>query len=242
MILYHGTPITPTVVALSVLRNRHGLVSFARPDQIQLTAEVCASFVLDNGAFSAWKQGKPLKVQKYYGWVEQWRKHPGFDFALIPDVIDGTEEQNDALLKRWPFGVQGVPVWHFDETIDRLKALATSWPRVALGSSGIYATPGSKAWWPRLREAMDAISDSDGTLWCKLHGLRMLNPKILAAVPFSSADSTMIARTINRDEQWSGTYVPQSREVRARVLLDRIESGEPSRTWKRQEQQWKALL
>ena len=34
----------------------------------------------------------------------------------------------------------------------------------------------------------------------------------------AGADHTMIARTINRDEQWLGLYIPQSREVRARRL------------------------
>ena len=30
----------------------------------------------------------------YYRWIEAWRNHPGFDFAIIPDVIDGSEEEN----------------------------------------------------------------------------------------------------------------------------------------------------
>jgi len=43
--------------------------------------------------------------------VEEWRRHPGFDWAIIPDVIDGDEAANDALVTAWPFGmVVGVPV------------------------------------------------------------------------------------------------------------------------------------
>src|SRR5262249_34967738 len=35
-------------------------------------------------------------------WIEAWRNHPGFDFAIIPDVIEGSEEENDDLLAEWP--------------------------------------------------------------------------------------------------------------------------------------------
>lgn len=48
----------------------------------------------------------------YQDWVALWATHPGFDFALIPDVIDGNETENDALVGSWSLGTAGVPVWH----------------------------------------------------------------------------------------------------------------------------------
>jgi len=89
---------------------------FFRPnEQIGIAAEYASSFALDNGAFSLWSAGQRRPAwDSYYRWVEAWRNHPGFDFAIIPDVIDGSEEENDDLLAEWPF-FDGVPVYHLHE-------------------------------------------------------------------------------------------------------------------------------
>mgnify|MGYP003141909847 CR=1 FL=1 len=52
MIRYHGGPITPLPAALAAWNGKHAMVSFARDDQIALAADVCQSFVLDNGAYT----------------------------------------------------------------------------------------------------------------------------------------------------------------------------------------------
>ncbi len=57
MIHYHGGPIWPQTAAHALWTRRHGLCSFARPEQTPLMSEVCQSFVLDNGAYTAWKRG-----------------------------------------------------------------------------------------------------------------------------------------------------------------------------------------
>lgn len=178
MIHYHGTPLTPTDAASRFFRSRHAMVSFAyaqsAQSQLPLLAEVCQSFALDNGAFTAWKSDAPVTDwASFYRWVQEWMRHPGFDWALIPDVIEGDEAANDALVAEWPFCVTtGVPVWHLHESLDRLRRLCDDWIRVALGSSGEFATIGTRRWWGRMAEAMDAICDSDGFPATKLHGLR----------------------------------------------------------------------
>jgi hypothetical protein len=111
-------------------------VPFPRQDDIGIVADVCQSFVFDNGAFSVWKKGGKLDVDGYTAWVEQWHRHPALDWALIPDVIDGDESANEPLLEAWPTELRGVPVWHLHESLDRLQRLAVDWPPVAIGSSG----------------------------------------------------------------------------------------------------------
>jgi hypothetical protein len=222
VIHYHGLPMTPEHAAATVMRNRHAFVSFAHPDQVSLAAEICASFALDNGAFSAWRSGRAVAWDAFYRWVDDWRT-PSCDFAVIPDVIDGDEEANDELLASWPFGHFGVPVWHLHESLDRLRRLAESWPRVALGSSGAYAVIGTPAWWVRMDEAMRAVCDG-GRPITRLHGLRMLDPQIVAAFPFASGDSTNVARNIGIDSAWRGTYSPMGKAARGVVLADRIEA------------------
>lgn len=168
------------------------MVSFAEPRDIGRVAEHCQSFAIDNGAFSLWRSGIKTDWDGYYAWVNEWRCHPGFDWAVIPDVIDGDEDANDALLAGWPFGVQGVPVWHLHESLGRLYRLRHEWPRIALGSSGKWQTPGTDGWWHRMGEAMEEIYSGTGPV--KIHGLRMLSVDIFSKLPLSSADSTNVAR------------------------------------------------
>lgn len=238
MIHYHGLPITPATAARSAISGGHAFVSFRHPDQLGLAAEVCQSFAVDNGAFSSWKAGNPVADwSTYYRWVETVARHPGFDFAVVPDVIDGDEQANDALLAEWPWGSTakgrsvGAPVWHLHEPLDRLRSLAENWPRVCLGSSGDYAVVNKPEWWTRMADAMSTVCDSEGRPMCKLHGLRMLNPKVFSRLPLSSADSTNIARNIGIDSKWKGTYLPPSKECRALVLRERIESQQSATLW-----------
>lgn len=231
MIHYHGAPITPTTAAYRVWRGRHAFVSFAHPGQITLAAEVCQSFALDNGAFSVWKAGRTVDWRLYYRWVDKWKSHPGCDFAIIPDLIDGSEEDNDRLLSDWSHGQFGVPVWHMHESLDRLTRLCGEWPRVAIGSSGAYSVVGNSRWWDRMTEAMNVICRHNGRPTCKIHGLRMLNPSIFQYLPLGSADSTNVARNIGIDSKWSGTYQPSNKEVRALIIAERIEHWNSAGFW-----------
>lgn len=237
MIHYHGSPCTPNAVAIELFTRRHACVSFARPDQMALVAEVCQSFMLDNGAFTLWKAGGGMvDVEAYAEWVRRWCRHPGFDFCLIPDVIDGSETDNELMIARWrETGLwrYGVPVWHMHESIERLERLSRTFDRIALGSSGAYSVVGNDAWWARMAEAMDALCD-EGKPRCRLHGLRMLNPTIFSQLPLSSADSTNVARNIGIDAAWDrAPYAPPTKALRALVLAGRIEQHASAATWRR---------
>ncbi|MBA1218170.1 hypothetical protein EGJ51_18000 [Pseudomonas fulva] len=236
MIHYHGTPIGGTRVdAARFLAGRHALVPFPRQDDMGIVAEVCQSFVFDNGAFSVWKRGAQLDTEGYYRWVEDWYRHPGFDWALIPDVIDGDEESNDLLIGEWPSSLPGVPVWHMHESIERLQRLAHSWRTVAIGSSGQWRSPGTNAWWKRMGAAMDAICDEHGRPQCRLHGLRMLDPAIFQQLPLASADSTNAAVNGGSVSRF-GMYIPPSAGQRACVIADRIEAHISAPIWSREPQ------
>lgn len=234
MIHYHGLPITPEVAALEVLQGGHAFVSFAHQMQLGIALNVCQSFALDNGAFSAWTSGKPVvDWDPFYKWVDSLSRHPGLDFVVIPDVIGGDEDDNDWLLEQWPFSkFLGAPVWHMHETFDRLIRLCNEWPRVCIGSSGEFATVGTEQWWVRMSDAMGAVCDRYGRPMCKLHGLRMLNPKVFSKLPLSSADSTNIGRNVNIDSRWkSGAYLPPTKAARARLMRWRIEHFNSPSEW-----------
>jgi hypothetical protein len=242
MIPYFGLPITPATAAARAIYSGHAFVCFAHADQLSLALEICQSLAVDNGAFPAWRRGEPIKDwRQYYEWVAELHRYPQFDFAVIPDVIDGTESDNDALLAEWSWKGRdlhvGAPVWHLHESLDRLERLAFEWPRICLGSSGEFAQIGTNQWWIRMAEAMDILCDKSGRPICKIHGLRMLDPDIFTHFPFASADSTNIARNIGIDSAWRGTYQPEGamrsmvKESRAQIMRERTEAYQSPTFW-----------
>lgn len=192
MIKYHGTPIGGTKEdALKFLVGRHALISYATQGHIPEVLECCESFCLDNGAFTIWKTtGGNIDVHGYIEWVSHYQKHPSFDFALIPDVIGGTEEENDELLKEWDQNLIGVPVYHLGESPERFLRLSEEYSKVAFGSTDKWPRNGSKAWWKYMADFMDIVTDENGNLPCKVHGLRMLDVKLFQYLPLHSGDST----------------------------------------------------
>lgn len=238
MIHYHGTPCGGKRTDVEeFLAGRHALIPWVRNEDIGCAAEVCQSFMLDNSAFSAWRSGEPIKDWGgYYEWVQEWCRHPGFDFAVIPDVIDGDEMANDKLLAEWyrkvPNWIPAAPVWHMHERITRLEALASCHKgrTVCLGSSGEYATVGTQQWWERMNYAMNAICDEQGRPMCRLHGLRMLDPAVFHRLPLASADSTNAVRNGNSVKRF-GMYCPPTNGQRQATIARRIEQHQSAAVW-----------
>lgn len=238
MIHYHGLPINPATAAVRAVSGGHAFVSFRHPGQLTLALDVCQSFAVDNGAFSAWKSGFPVTDwSEYYEWIRELHRYPNFDFCVIPDVIDGDEDDNDELLQEWPWRESapwiGAPVWHLHESMERLNRLVSNFPRICLGSSAEFAQIGTPRWWSRMAEAMEVICDKEGRPCSKIHGLRMLNPDVFTRFPFASADSTNIAKNVGIDSAWRGTYTPPTKEARAAVMRERIESSQSLSLWDR---------
>lgn len=196
MIHYHGTPITPRE-QLMRMAGRHFCISFAAPQDLKTCLSIGQSVMFDNGAFSVYTRGAKPDWKAYYQWLEPMLGHP--HFAVIPDVIEGTEAEQDALLEDWPFlWSVGAPVWHLNESVDRLLSLVgQNWPRVCFGSSGQYWQVGAPAWQRRMDEAFNAIEHEFNSMpW--IHGLRMLGQSD-GHWPLASADSTNVAQNFKRD-------------------------------------------
>ena len=233
MIAYHGTPLGGTRSDTGrFFQGRHALVPFGRQEDLGAVAEFAASFVFDNGAFTAWQNGEVLDVEGYVRWCDAWHRHPGLDWCLLPDRIDGTEEDNDALIREWPAHLRalGVPVFHLHESVARLERLMAEWPRIAIGSSGRYAQPGSDYWWARMAHLMGHACDERGRPLVKLHGLRMLSPNITSRLPFASADSTNAAQQAGRTTDF-GFYVPATKAQRAVLVAEHLEATTVPAAW-----------
>lgn len=187
---YHGTPLTPRD-ALLTMAGKHFCVSFAHPGDADTCLRIGQSVMWDNGAFSLFTQGRAVDWCAYYRWLEPRLGHP--HWAVIPDVIDGTVEQQRDLVAQWPYErAFGTPVWHLALPVDYLLELADNWPRVCFGSSGEFWQVGSSAWERRVDEAFNALAQRHRRLpWVHmLRGLSVCGKRW----PFASADSVNVAR------------------------------------------------
>lgn len=189
---------------------------------------------------TSWKSGQPITDwQPYYEFAREWLSHPGLDWAIIPDVIDGSELDNDMQIAKWinwkgwqEFCSRGhlcarsVPVWHLHESLERLQKLARAWDRIAFGSSGEFAEVGTDRWNERMHEAWAAIC-TEGRPRCRVHGLRMMNAAVFHRFPFSSVDSTNVAQNGKREAVRHRVSDALAREI----IASRIESHNSARLY-----------
>lgn len=196
MIHYHGTPITPEAV-FNTLAGRFFCVSFAQPQDVRRAHALGQGVMLDNGAFSVWKKGGSVDWASFYAWVDPWLDFPN-TWAVVPDVIDGGTQLQDALLREWPHGKsRAAPVWHMDEPTSRLLALVESgWSRVCVGSTDEYAVVLSPPW----RQRMDSVWSELASVFGRTPPIHMLRGMQLSGgvYPFASVDSTDVARNHRR--------------------------------------------
>lgn len=212
---YHGTPITPAEVILS-LAGKCFCVSHARPDQVQLVHQIGQSVLLDNGAFSKFTRGGATDWTAYYAWTDEWLAHPT-TWAVIPDEIAAGSQEQDGLIGEWPHGERGAPVWHTGEPLDRLYRLCDAWPRVCVGSTDDHWQVLGDPWRQRMDAAFNGLAQRHKRMpW--LHLLRGMQ-LALENYPFASLDSTDVARNHNR---------PQNT---ARAMADRWDAAQCPARW-----------
>lgn len=162
--------------------------------------------LLDNGAYSAWRKG--IKLDGAY-WAGYWTwAHALLDrvdqaTAVIPDVIDGSADLNFALIEDARFSREDwderlMPVWHLDEPLDQLALIVEmGFRQIAFGSSGPFARLGTPHWDERVDSAFAAIArscEAFDELLPRIHMMRGLGQMPRCRHPFSSADSTNLAR------------------------------------------------
>lgn len=205
---------------------RNFCVSFAYPELAGFFHEIGQSVLLDNGAFTFYKQGKSTDWTAFYKWAEKWLEFPS-TLAIIPDVMGGGEDDNDLLLSQWPFAQRGTPVWHPDESFERLARLRDEWDLVCIGGAASYEPVNGPKWKARIADAMDVLCDEDGLPRCKIHMLRGLR-FVGGPYPLYSADSVSVVR--GRGGMPSNGVPPKS----IKRMLDNIDGRNPPARWVRQ--------
>jgi len=189
MIHYHGTPITPRPLLMQ-MAGKCFCVSYASRNDADICISIGQSILWDNGAFSFFTQNKPPQWKGYYKWLEPRLGHP--HWAIVPDIIDGTIEEQQLLLEQWPHSKTfSAPVWHMGLSVDYLlKLVDDGWSKVCFGSSGTIWEIGSPQWERKCDEAFNALARNGPLPWTHmLRGLSLGGKRW----PFASADSANVA-------------------------------------------------
>jgi hypothetical protein len=220
---YHGTPITPRQVLLE-LGGKHFCVSFADPRDVLACHQIGQSVMIDNGSFSFHTKNKPTNWDAFYAWLEPWLNYKTTWF-IVPDIIGGSAEENDELLKQNPFNLtQSTPVWHLHEPIARIfELLDAGYEKIAFGSSAEYWLVGSPKWHRRMHKVFNEIVKRGSIPWCHmLRGMQMSGE----CYPFSSVDSTDVARNHKQTLTNSG---PKNKNAKA--MADRWDALQCPAIW-----------
>ena len=173
------------------MAGKHFCVSFEDHRDIDWCVKNGQSVMLDNGAFSAFTKGKTIDFKAYEEWIEPYLYPP--NWAIIPDVIDGSVEEQKELMKMFSHLPNHLvsPVWHMSLPINWLLELADNFPRFCFGSSGKYWQVGSSVWCRRADEAWNELTKRGHKSWVHMmRGLALCGD----VYPFASADSTNVAR------------------------------------------------
>lgn len=225
-LVYHGTPITPQAEFLK-LAGRNFCISYFNRSKVSMpVAEgIASSLMLDNGAYSAWKAKTEFTDdywRGYHEWCDPLLDRPT-TWAVIPDaILQGSQEQ-ERLVKQWPHGEKGAPVFHlyadFMHPLDRLLRLLDSWPRVCIGWA--HDPREYEIGCPMFERSMDAVWNAIVQRHRRTPNVHMFRGTRLVRSPwpFASVDSTDVARNHNR---------PQNT---AREMADRWDAAQCPARW-----------
>lgn len=227
-----GTPINP-VELLDTLAGYSFCVSYASRQKLGgqidriielVNADARAFLLIDNGAFTHWRRGGAMTadyVAGFEAWAQGIIDRCPKAVAVLPDVIDGTVEDNWRLVLASRLDRRrAMPIWHLHEPLEYLAHMIDAgFDFVGFGSSGEYASGQGAAWSARVEAALALVDDMTapgnpaGRVRPHVHMMRC--QAALDRFAFNSADSTNVAVNHNR-------YQATHNGHRARFLADRI--------------------
>lgn len=235
---YHGSPMWGNVhigggremwCGEVLYKNSCALISYAheRYKQIKKISPICKSLILDCGAFTFYQRGVKTDSSFWSGYYSYVLAHYSLiDWFIIPDVIGGGESDNDALLNELPVSIRdkGVPVWHSDESLERLTRLCLKFDRVCIGLVREHKPASGVKAMKLLNEVFRHIYITNN-FEVKIHGLAMLDGRVLGKFPFDSADSSFVATNVPKTQK----VVPEieCKLARTSILKHKIELVNP---------------
>ena len=209
----YGLPLNPRPL-LEQLAGASFCVSYATRQRLGSQLEDAIRLVgkdrillVDNGAFSMFKQGVSARDEDYQDAYEAWAldilERCPQAIAVIPDVIGGSAEENAELVNTSMLPIErSMPIWHMHEPISYLlHLLDAGFGYIGVGSSGKYWQVGSREWHARMGFMWAAIEawelgGNGGNIRPRMHLMRAQSQA--HAYPFDTSDSTNVAMNHGR--------------------------------------------
>lgn len=207
--------------ALKFLAGHRMLVSFAYVGSTFLPAKAVAELggasaglMIDSGAFTAWRKGKPISLESYSTWL---LNAPPHDVALTLDVIGDADASilNWDTLRQIHPGI--VPVWHEGDPVEHLDEYVAGATIVALGRIAGRRSA------QKTLEFYDAAFNRHEH---KYHALGNADPAQLEPYPFDSFDSTGWQRDAVYTHSKSWPFNRCAKETRLRAYIEATETIE----------------
>jgi hypothetical protein len=195
MIVYHGGA-KDTLGTVAPDNSMDVLHSFALTKRTTWSPWWRRLFI-DSGAFSVWKSGKSVDIQKYLSYINEWE--PYFErtvFAsldVIGDPNDPSAHEQSFSNYKWlydrvPKGVVLIPVVHFGEPLHLIDRYAEYTSYIGLGGSV------GKSSEQRMRVLDKVFHRYPDPQKMGFHGFGVTAPKLITAFPWKSIDSTRSLR------------------------------------------------
>jgi hypothetical protein len=140
------------------------------------------SWMLDSGAFSAWRTGTPIDLDVY---IRSCQELLATDEKLTEvvalDVIGDWRASLRNAEKMWAAGVPAIPVYHAGEPEDVLRGLARDFPKIGIGVPVWYRPDGRRRF----------VQQCFTRIWPKpVHGFAVGTRDLVLSAPFHTTDCT----------------------------------------------------
>jgi len=141
-------------------------------------------WVMDSGAFSAFKSGKRIDLQEFINvCLELQAVDPTLVEVFGLDVIDSWEAGLRNVEEMWRQGVRAIPTYHKGEPEEVLLHLGETYPKIAVSGTG--GKPMHR------NEKIRFFNQCLSRVWpAKVHGFAVVDAACLRALPFHSVDSS----------------------------------------------------
>lgn len=140
--------------------------------------------LLDSGAYSADQQNTVIDVHQYIAYIKEHKPDIYFNLDVIGDDVGSWK--NQAVME--DAGLNPLPVFHIEDDIKYLYRCIDNYEYFALG--GLAGGASEQTRQRFLDVCWDIICDTPDRLpKCKVHGLGLASPLLVARYPFYSIDT-----------------------------------------------------
>lgn len=109
------------------------------------------NMLVDSGAFTAWKQGKPIRLKDYLRFLDSLPYDPYGYFML--DVIGQPEQTRANYTTMYDHGYRPIPIFTRGEEFDELENYYATTDYVGIG--GLVKTPGAQGFVKRIMQKVN---------------------------------------------------------------------------------------